>query len=71
MSETGVSITVKASGITEFQNRLRRANQRLEDLEIPTREAGQIALALAKSYPYGNWRAGQISFVDKYLALNM
>ena len=67
MSENGISITVKASGITEFQNRLMRANRRLEDLETPTREAGQIALALAKSYPpYGNWRAGQISFVDKY-----
>ena len=67
MSDNGISITVKARGIVEFQNRLRRTNKRLEDLEGPTKEAGQIALALAKSYPpYGNWRSGQISFVSRY-----
>lgn len=67
MSDAGLSITVKASGIREFQNRLQKANRRLEDLEAPMREAGAIALALVRSYPpYGNWQGGQVSFVDKY-----
>ncbi len=67
MSELGTSITIKVTGIDKYQNRLRKINQKLENLEAPTREAGKIALALAKSYPpYGNWKGGQISFVTRY-----
>lgn len=67
MSDVGTSITIKVTGVDKYQNRLRKINQKLENLETPTREAGKIALALAKSYPpYGNWKGGQISFVTRY-----
>ncbi len=67
MSDVGTSITIKVTGVDKYQNRLRKINQKLENLEAPTREAGKIALALAKSYPpYGNWKGGQISFVTRY-----
>ena len=53
--------------IRDSQNRLRKINQKLENLEAPTREAGKIALALAKSYPcllYTSDAADERSSVD-------
>lgn len=67
MSDAGISITVRTSGMDKVQNRLAKANKKLEDLSKPMKDIGRIAVALVRSYPpYGNWRDGQISFVRKY-----
>ncbi len=67
MSDVGISFTVKASGMEAYQNRLRNINKNVSDLEAPMREAGEIAKALVRSYPpYGNWQAGQVSFIERY-----
>lgn len=67
MSDSGISISIKASGFNEYAKRLANVNKKVSDLEKPMREAGEIAKALVRSYPpYGNWQAGHVSFAERY-----
>ena len=67
MSDLGISITIKAGGINEFQAKLKKIDQKLSNIDSPMKEAGEIARALVRSYPpYGNWQSGQVSFMERY-----
>lgn len=64
-----MSVTIKiveTGGLAKYKAHLASINKQVSNLEVPLREAGKIALALAKSYPpYDNsWRKGGISFTE-------
>lgn len=55
-------IKIKANGAPQYMKKLDKLGRSMSELEIPTRDAGEVAVAAVKSYPrYGDWKNKKVS----------
>lgn len=56
------SVKVEIQGMDKYTTRLQKAGRHFDEIDVPLKRAGEMALAAVKSYPpYGSWYSGQVS----------